>query len=80
MSWHTFQTEDGREYGSFEAFYIGNDGSAYGFTYLDPDTGEETVVEWTNNDQWTDPVTGIVYEFTDGVWEEPTPVVDGGDV
>jgi hypothetical protein len=37
-------------------------------------------VDWVNGDQWTDPVTGIVYEFTDGVWAEPTPVVDGGDV
>lgn len=40
----------------------------------DPDTGEITEevvnVEWVDGDQWTDPVTGKVYEFTDGVWKE----------
>ena len=48
MSWHTFQAADGsgQTYGSFEAFYIGNDGSAYGFTYLDPDSGEELRPGW----------------------------------
>jgi hypothetical protein len=75
--------EDGRG----NPAYTGPDAIPYVVVYpanngvtTDPDTGEETVVKWTNNDQWTDPVTGIVYEFTDGVWAEPAPVVDGGDV
>ena len=48
----------------------------------DPDTGEVTQetndVAWTNNDQWTDPVTSIVYEYSvdeegNGSWGPPTP-------
>ena len=48
MSWHTFEAQDGsgRTYGSFEAFYIGYDGSAYGRTYLNPGTGEELERGW----------------------------------
>jgi hypothetical protein len=75
--------EDGRG----NPAYTGPDAIPYVVVYpanngvtVDPDTNEETVVEWADGDQWTDPVTSIVYEFTDGVWEEPTPVVDGGDV
>jgi hypothetical protein len=34
MSWHTFESEDGSEYGSFEAFY------------LDSETGEPIVSGW----------------------------------
>jgi len=34
MTWHTFETVDGQEFGSFEAFYLGNDGSAYGRNHL----------------------------------------------
>ena len=67
--------------------YTGSDAIPYVVVYpanngvtVDPDTNEETVVDWVNGDQWTDPVTDIVYEFTDGVWAEPQPVVDGGDV
>jgi len=65
--------------------YTGADALPYVVVYpanngvtTDPDTGEETVVEWTNNDQWTDPVTSIVYEYRvdeegNGSWGPPTP-------
>jgi hypothetical protein len=56
--------------------YKGPDAIPYVVVYPTDNDG----VDWVNGDQWTDPVTGIVYEFTDGVWAEPTPVVDGGDV
>ena len=48
----------------------------------DPDTGEVTQetndVAWTNGDQWTDPVTDVVYEYSvdedgNGSWGPPTP-------
>ena len=65
--------------------YTGADALPYVVVYpanngvtTDPDTGEETVVEWTNGDQWTDPVTSIVYEYSvdedgNGSWGPPTP-------
>jgi hypothetical protein len=56
--------------------YKGPDAIPYVVVYPTDNDG----VDWVNGDQWTDPVTGIVYEFTDGVWAEPTPVLDGGDV
>lgn len=56
--------------------YTGSDAIPYVVVYPTDNDG----VDWVNGDQWTDPVTDIVYEFTDGVWAEPTPVVDGGDV
>jgi hypothetical protein len=46
MSWHTFEAYDGSEYGSYEAFYLGNDGSTYGRHYLDSETGEPIVSGW----------------------------------
>ena len=73
--------EDGRG----NPAYTGPDAIPYVVVYpannsvtIDPDTGEETVVEWTNNDQWTDPVTSIVYEYSvdedgNGSWGPPTP-------
>ena len=48
----------------------------------DPDTGEVTQetndVAWTDGDQWTDPVTDVVYEYSvdedgNGSWGPPTP-------
>jgi hypothetical protein len=48
----------------------------------DPDTGEVTQetndVAWADGDQWTDPVTSIVYEYSvdeegNGSWGSPTP-------
>jgi len=56
--------------------YTGPDAIPYVVVYPTDNDG----VDWVNGDQWTDPVTDIVYEFTDGVWAEPQPVVDGGDV
>lgn len=56
--------------------YTGPDAIPYVVVYPTANDG----VDWVNGDQWTDPVTDIVYEFTDGVWAEPQPVVDGGDV
>ena len=56
--------------------YTGSDAIPYVVVY--PTANDS--VDWVNGDQWTDPVTDIVYEFTDGVWAEPQPVVDGGDV
>jgi len=65
--------------------YTGADALPYVVVYpanngvtTDPDTGEETVVEWTNGDQWTDPVTDVVYEYSvdeegNGSWGPPTP-------
>jgi hypothetical protein len=64
--------------------YTGADALPYVVVYpannvtTDPDTGEETVVEWANGDQWTDPVTSIVYEYSvdeegNGSWGAPTP-------
>lgn len=65
--------------------YTGPDAIPYVVIYppnngitVDPDTGEETVVEWANGDQWTDPVTSTVYEYTvdeegNGSWGTPTP-------
>jgi len=65
--------------------YTGADALPYVVVYpanngvtTDPDTGEETVVEWANGDQWTDPVTSIVYEYSvdeegNGSWGPPTP-------
>jgi hypothetical protein len=56
--------------------YTGPDAIPYVVVYPTANDG----VDWVNGDQWTDPVTDIVYEFTDGAWAEPQPVVDGGDV
>lgn len=56
--------------------YTGPDAIPYVVVYPTANDG----VDWVNGDQWTDPVTDIVYEFTDGVWAEPQPVVDGGVV
>ena len=56
--------------------YTGSDAIPYVVVY--PTANDS--VDWVNGDQWTDPVTDIVYEFTDGVWAEPQPVVDGGAV
>lgn len=65
--------------------YTGPDAIPYVVVYpanngvtVDPDTGEETVVEWADGDQWTDPVTGVVYEYSvdedgNGSWGPPTP-------
>ena len=48
----------------------------------DPDTGEVTQetndVAWADGDQWTDPVTDVVYEYSvdeegNGSWGPPTP-------
>lgn len=63
--------------------YTGPDAIPYVVIYpsnnvtVDPDTGEETVVEWANGDQWTDPVTSTVYEYSvdeegNGSWGTPT--------
>ena len=46
MSWHTFEAYDGSEFGSYEAFYLGNDGSTYGRHYFDRETGEELERGW----------------------------------
>ena len=46
MTWHNFETVDGQEFGSFEAFYLGNDGSTYGRSYLDTETGEPIESGW----------------------------------
>lgn len=56
--------------------YTGSDKVPYVVVYPTDNAG----VDWVNGDQWTDPVTGTVYEFNDGVWAVPAPVVDGGDV
>ena len=73
--------EDGRG----NPAYTGPDAIPYVVVYpanngvtIDLDTGEETVVEWANGDQWTDPVTSIVYEYSvdeegNGSWGPPTP-------
>jgi len=73
--------EDGRG----NPAYTGPDAIPYVVVYpanngvtIDLDTGEETVVEWANGDQWTDPVTSIVYEYSvdeegNGSWGLPTP-------
>ena len=65
--------------------YTGPDAIPYVVVYpanngvtVDPDTGEETVVEWADGDQWTDPVTDVVYEYSvdedgNGSWGPPTP-------
>ena len=65
--------------------YTGPDAIPYVVVYpanngvtVDPDTGEETVVEWADGDQWTDPVTDVVYEYIvdeegNGSWGPPTP-------
>jgi len=65
--------------------YTGADALPYVVVYpanngvtVDPDTGEETVVEWADGDQWTDPVTDVVYEYSvdedgNGSWGPPTP-------
>jgi hypothetical protein len=53
--------------------YTGPDAVPYVVIYPADNEG----VDWVSGDQWTDPVTGTVYEFTDGVWAEPAPVVDG---
>ena len=73
--------EDGRG----NPAYTGPDAIPYVVVYpanngvtIDLDTGEETVVEWADGDQWTDPVTSIVYEYSvdedgNGSWGPPTP-------
>ena len=73
--------EDGRG----NPAYTGPDAIPYVVVYpanngvtVDPDTGEETVVEWADGDQWTDPVTDVVYEYSvdeegNGSWGPPTP-------
>jgi hypothetical protein len=50
---------------------------------VDPETDEVTVtvndVEWEDSDQWTDPVTGTVYEYSvgeEGVGSWVLPVVE----
>jgi len=65
--------------------YTGPDAIPYVVVYpanngvtVDPDTGEETVIEWADGDQWTDPVTDVVYEYSvdedgNGSWGPPTP-------
>jgi|DEB0MinimDraft_3_1074331.scaffolds.fasta_scaffold65720_2 hypothetical protein len=65
--------------------YTGPDAVPYVVVYpsnngvtVDPDTGEETAVPWADGDQWTDPVTDVVYEYSvdeegNGSWGPPTP-------
>jgi hypothetical protein len=58
--------EDGRG----NPAYTGPDAIPYVVIYppnnvtVDPDTGEETVVEWVDGDEWTDPVTEILYHYS----------------
>ena len=54
--------------------YTGADALPYVIVYPVDNDG----VAWTNNDQWTDPVTSIVYEYSvdeegNGSWGPPTP-------
>ena len=54
--------------------YTGADALPYVVVYPVDNDG----VAWTNNDQWTDPVTSIVYEYSvdeegNGSWGPPTP-------
>jgi len=61
--------------------YTGPDAIPYVVVYPTDNDG----VEWTDGDQWTDPLTEIVYEYSvdddgNGSWGAPAPVVDGDDV
>ena len=54
--------------------YTGADALPYVVVYPVDNDG----VAWTNGDQWTDPVTDIVYEYSvdeegNGSWGPPTP-------
>jgi hypothetical protein len=54
--------------------YTGADALPYVVVYPTDNDG----VAWANNDQWTDPVTDVVYEYSvdeegNGSWGPPTP-------
>jgi len=54
--------------------YTGADALPYVVVYPVDNDG----VAWTNNDQWTDPLTDVVYEYSvdeegNGSWGPPTP-------
>ncbi len=65
--------------------YTGADALPYVVVYpanngvtTDAVTGEETVVPWADGDQWTDPVTSTVYEYSvdeegNGTWAPLAP-------
>ena len=60
--------------------YTGPDAIPYVVVYPTDNDG----VEWTDGDQWTDPLTDVVYEFSvdedgNGSWNLPGSVVDGDD-
>lgn len=56
--------------------YTGADAIPYVVVYPADNSG----AKWTNGDQWTDPVTGKVYEFVDGEWRDYVPSAPEEDV